>query len=305
MLRRLWPLCFLLISCATPAPKNRVLQEETTIRIALQKEPLKVSEIGLEEYLMGVLEGEIPQGWPLEALKAQAVAARTYTLYRKQNPRSDLYDLESTVDDQVFGVRQKREKRVHQAVEETWGEVLKKGEEPFPAYYHSCCGGRVEGAATIWNLDPKREEPFTVDSYCTACPNYSWEDEIPKSELVSLLADWGLEADRPWSLKIIGTTRSGRARELVLTTASGIKKINTNDFRRRLGYQRIKSNWFEVEEKGEAYLFRGHGSGHGVGLCQWGAKGMAEQGLGYKEILQFYYTGTTIEQWHELPVDME
>ncbi|MDO8462647.1 MAG: SpoIID/LytB domain-containing protein [Deltaproteobacteria bacterium] len=293
----------LLIGCATTqAPQRALFQEETTIRVALQKEPLKVSEIGLEEYLMGVLGGEIPREWPLEVLKAQAVAARTYTLYRKQNPRSEFYDLESTVEDQVFGPTGKKDKKIHQAVSETWGEVLKKGEEPFTAYYHSCCGGRLEEASTIW---AKGEEPFVTDSYCTACPSYSWEEEISKSELVSLLADWGLEADRPWSLKISLTTQSGRAKELVLTTSSGTKKISTNDFRRRLGYQRIKSNWFEIEEKEEVYLFRGHGSGHGVGLCQWGAKGMAEQGLTYQEILKFYYPDTTIEKWHPLSVDPE
>ncbi|MDO8643468.1 MAG: SpoIID/LytB domain-containing protein, partial [bacterium] len=156
----------------------------TMIRIAVQKDPLKVVTLPLEEYIQGVLQGEIPTDWPLEALKAQAVTARTYTLYRISHPANEEYDLETTVEDQVYKKSDEIPPSVQKAVQETAGEVLKKRGEIIPAFYHSCCGGITEDPAIIWGGPSLKS---VRDPNCLSCPNRSWEVEIGKERLREVL----------------------------------------------------------------------------------------------------------------------
>ncbi|MBI1909536.1 MAG: SpoIID/LytB domain-containing protein [Deltaproteobacteria bacterium] len=312
-LTRLAILLVLVAACASPLKRESIL-----LRVAVEKEPLQVLEIELENYLLGVLAGEVPEDWPIEALKAQAVAARTYALYRRSNPRSELYDLETTVEDQVFKNPSKGHpspkvsKRFRQAVAETAGEVLTSGEMPtpeaglIPAYYHSCCGGQTEAASSVWGgLDSGLPAPIK-DPYCKACPNFSWEERIPKAEITPLLFETeGEEGKETMTLTIQNRDPAGRVQQLSIRQNGKSRLITANDFRRTVGYQRLKSSWFDFKEEEEAYIFSGHGSGHGVGLCQWGAKGMAERGFPYSEILKFYYPQAVIQPWQRAPVDFE
>lgn len=287
-----------------------VQARETGIRV---KKDGTIHTVPLERYVEGVLMGEVPADWPLEALKAQAVAVRTYTLFRKQTPRSRDYDLEATVNDQVFSSSREVPASVHEAVMQTRGELLKKEDLLVPAYFHSCCGGQTEDPAEVWG----RWTPHAakvVDSYCQACPYTHWEYKASKEDLQGLLrrllADKNVDLSERWSLLVRERTAAHRVKTLVLKVGGLDYEIEAQKFRRTVGYSQLRSNWYDVVEDVEDIRFVGHGFGHGVGLCQWGAKGMAGAGFDYRAILQFYYPEAVIDgsasqaPQPEIPVDV-
>ncbi len=279
------------IGCTTlSAPSGGV-----PIRVAAEPGSTKVVEVPLERYVTGVLAGELYQDWPIEALKAQAVAARTYALYRKKNPRSDGVDLFADQNDQVFSKRTEHSPEVIEAVKETTGEVLVQNGEPFQAFFHSCCGGVIERADRVWpGLDSPPPTTTHKDPFCENCPSRHWDLEIERSELTELMEKGGISLDSDWSLEVAERDESGRVVRLLFRSSSGKNEISGTDFRRLVGNGRLKSTLFEVTELGESLIFSGKGFGHGVGLCQWGAKGMAEQGNNYRKILEFYYPGSEL-----------
>ncbi|MBI2067788.1 MAG: SpoIID/LytB domain-containing protein [Deltaproteobacteria bacterium] len=269
-----------IIHCASLGTKR-----EETIRIATQRNPLTIIEIPLEEYLIGVLQNEVFPNWPLEALKAQAVASRTYALYRREHPRTgENYDLESSVKDQLYLPETKTSPLILQAVQETEGEYLTYDDKIIPAFFHSTCGGVSEKAKDVWgepDISPLNQ--VHDDPYCEEAPYYFWEYEFALP---------GTDVD----LKVLRKTDSGRIDNLLLASTDHQEEFKGNDFRRRFGFDKVKSTLFDIyPEEGEARLV-GRGYGHGVGLCQWGAKGMADQGFHYEEILDFYYPGAGLKQ---------
>lgn len=266
-----------------------------TLRVAVaSQKKMQVKEIPIEKYLLGVLAREVPGDWPLEALEAQAIASRTYALYRKAHPRSKAYDIEATVSDQVYSHKNKPSRSIQQAVSETSGMVLTEHHELFPAFFHSCCGGQSESSDNVWpgvSADPVRQ--LHADPYCEACPRYQWEYRVDKAKLAYLLSPWIGTSGVVEHIKIDRRYPSARAAELVVQTKHHGKKIITGGaFRKALGYMQLPSTFFDVSDLPDEVVFTGRGFGHGVGLCQWGAKGMADEGKTYQEILQFYYPGS-------------
>ncbi|MBI2083265.1 MAG: SpoIID/LytB domain-containing protein [Deltaproteobacteria bacterium] len=277
MPKNLFLVFFLMMSCATTPPAS---QTSPTIRVAIQKEPLVIKEIPLEAYLMGVLAKEVLPDWPLETLKAQAVASRTYTLYRKEHPRSpeENFDIEVTVQDQVFALQEEYPPLITQAVQETAGQILQYDGKVFAAFYHSTCGGISEPAESVWS----GEAPFPVnqihpDPFCEDSPHSHWSYELDK--------------ENEGRIEILKRNETGRVALLDFQS----HEVSGNSFREMIGYQKIRSTLFEVEEEKDRILLSGRGSGHGVGLCQWGAKGMGDLGYTYQEILEFYYPGATLK----------
>ncbi|MDO8644134.1 MAG: SpoIID/LytB domain-containing protein, partial [bacterium] len=250
-----------------------------------------VHTVPLETYVEGVLMGEMPSDWPLEALKAQAVAARSYVLYRKQNPRNQDYDVQSTVHDQVYQSKKVPE-LVHEAVLQTKGEILKSNGKILPGYFHSCCGGVTEEPSAVWG-GPIEESVRVTDLSCSACPSVSWELTVPKSDLEfvleTLFLGQPLNFEGRWSLFVRERTASGRVKTFAWKNESQVLTFSAVNLRAKLGYERLKSTFLSVIEEEDSYRFEGKGFGHGVGLCQWGAKGMAEEGASYRDILSFYY----------------
>ncbi|MBI4374318.1 MAG: SpoIID/LytB domain-containing protein [Deltaproteobacteria bacterium] len=273
-------LLFLLSGCAH---RPRISGEGTVIRVAIQKEPLEVREIPIESYVIGVLAKEVHPDWPIESLKAQAVASRTYALYRKEHPRSASgdYDLEDTVQDQLFVEQKNPPSSLIQASGETAGEVLQYEGKIFPAFYHGSCGGIGEEAESVWPGEAVRPvNQIHPDPFCEASPPSNWSYELRKEE---------------GEIMSIERSSTGRVTSLVFKSADRTQKISGNRLREMIGYQKIRSTLFDVEEEADRVMISGHGSGHGVGLCQWGAKGMGDQGFTYREILEFYYPGATLE----------
>ena len=257
-----------------------------------------VNVLPMEEYLVGLVAAEMSVDWPVEALKAQAVASRTYAVYQRDARSSkwsdSIYDLESSVLDQVYDGAVKDDSRVREAVEGTKGEMLKKHGQVVKAFFHSACGGRTETALNVWG----EEKMFgTVkDPYCKRSPNSSWRYKISKPELASRLVKGGYPAETISSVSVERRRNDPRAATVAIDTGDQTIFLQGSDLRRIIGYENVKSTWFDVKLDGDRVSFPGHGFGHGVGLCQWGAKAQAEAGKNYREILKFYYPGTKIEK---------
>jgi stage II sporulation protein D len=256
---------------------------------------LVVDELPLEDYLVGLINCEISSLWPMEAVKAQAVIARTYALYQKESRKYALYHLESSVLDQVYEGVDIEDNRASRAVKETAGEVLTYAGKVIQAFYHSNCGGHTEAAVNVWGGDIAYLQGVDC-KYCQAAPAGRWEQRLPLKKVESLLKGAGYPVSGLCEIRPGRTNSSGRLREVALVTTKGGQSIPAVNFRKALGYSVIKSTNFTSQTLKDELLFEGAGNGHGVGLCQWGAKQRATEGFAYQEILQYYYPGVRMQK---------
>jgi stage II sporulation protein D len=242
-----------------------------------------INVLPLEEYLAAVLGGEMPASFPEEALKAQAVAARTYAMEKKLGSLGEPYYLGSSVLSQVYAGISREDARTKAAVKETRGQILTFHLQPIEAYFHASCGGRTESGRDALGRDLPYLKP--VDCPCGKLPQSHWSLKLSDDALEEAL---GHDAD---SLRVLSRTPTGRAQRLEV----GGHRMDATAFRAKVGYSRVKSLSFTVEEEGKGFLLRGKGYGHGAGLCQWGAKVYADRGWSYRKILAHYYPGTDLQ----------
>lgn len=254
---------------------------------------LVVNDLDIEDYLKGVIGAEIPHGWEFEALKAQAVASRTYALYQKRTAGNRPYHILATVNSQVYnGCDGERQNSVR-AVSDTKGLVIVYQGEIIPAFYHSSCGGHTENAAEFWGID----EPYLkgVDCECQEISKYGlWEKRISIAKIASALKRIGYRVNAIEDLEIASITPAGRVKSVMIRSAGRTTRVSGEALRAALGNTVILSSFFELELIDGQAVFSGRGSGHGVGLCQWGAKEMAQRGYGFQAILSHYYPGTNL-----------
>ena len=243
-----------------------------------------INVISLEEYLVGVLGGEMPKSFPPEALRAQAVAARTYALQRKLQSLDSEFHLGSDVLSQVYRGLSAEDERTRNAVEATRGMVLTFELSPIEAYFHASCGGKTASGLEALTRDLPYLQP--VDCPCGRLENVKWRTKIRSSELPDVFR----QGVRSMSVQ----SRTGTGRVQRLDAGSG-RTLEGSVFRERLGYSRVKSLQFELRRAHDAYELQGRGFGHGAGLCQWGAKLLAEEGWHFDEILSHYYPGTALQ----------
>jgi stage II sporulation protein D len=254
---------------------------------------LVVNELDIEEYLKGVVAAEIPPDWKFEALKAQAVAARTYALYRKHSAGNRPYHILSTVDSQVYSGNRGEQPQAVRAVRETRGVVITYHGQIIPAFYHSSCGGHTENADELWGID----EPYLkgVDCECQEISKYGlWEKRVPLSEVLSALRKMGYRLHDILDVGIGDITPAGRVKDVIIMHRGGKLMVPAEDLRAAIGNTQIPSVFFELELSGREAVFSGRGRGHGVGLCQWGAEEMALRGYNYQAIVGHYYPGTKL-----------
>lgn len=256
-----------------------------------------INELSLEDYLKGVINREISSAWEIDAVMAQAIVARTYALYKKRDRTNRFYDLESSVLDQVYGGAETEDARVRYAVENTEGLVLTYNDKLIKPYYFSTCGGYTEDGNNVWG-EAKPYLKMVRCKYCKSSPAFNWTQNLPLSKIESVLRSAGYRINGINSIKVLSQYDSGRIKKIRISGESGVATLTGVDFRRIIGYDVIKSTMFNVLIEGSSAVFKGKGSGHGVGLCQWGAKGMAEDGYNYKEILEHYFPGTIIRRWY-------
>ncbi len=249
-----------------------------------------VNNVPVEDYLVGLIGSEISPAWPIESIKAQAVAARTYAMNQVESSHrgnARPYDVTSTVMSQVYDGAHKEDERSRDGVLSTKGQVLLRGGAIFPAYFHSCCGGLTEHAHNVW---PGEEGPPQVeDRYCARSPKLIWNFRIPAAEFASRLRASGIQTGEILGVSTESESDSPRVENFIIQDQEGVKSVKATELRRIFGYSEIKSTWFTVKMEGGEIAFDGRGYGHGAGMCQWGAKGMADEGKTYLEILKFYY----------------
>src|SRR5271157_2239785 len=253
----------------------------------------------MEEYVAGVLAGETGNFKSDEALKAMAVAARTFAMHFGSRHALDGFDFCDTThcqDLRIAGI----DAHLRNIAASTAGEILWYDGEPAAAYYAANCGGTSEDGRFILGNDEARA-PFLrqhSDQYCVRNGGTQWRSEVSKRDVQSALAADGVNvAGTLRSVSVLNRTPSGRV-EFLRVSGSGTIMVPGLTFRsaigRHIGWDRLKSNWYEVSDAGSQLVFHGRGSGHGVGLCQIGAEVMGEEGHSYREILSFYYPGTKL-----------
>jgi stage II sporulation protein D len=249
-----------------------------------------VNALPIEEYVAAVTGAEMPLAFPPEALRAQAVAARTFAVFKKVEAVAEgrPWHLGATVLDQVYRGAAV-DARARAAAESTAGEVLVYEHAPIEAYFHSSCGGRTERGADALG----RDLPYLTSVACGACdasPRRRWSVRIPGAELARVVQLAGPVR----TARVVARTRSGRAERVELGDGRRKVALGAVDLRQRLGFDRLPSLAFDVRASGSAVVFEGRGSGHGAGLCQWGAAGLARAGEEYRAILARYYPGTEL-----------
>ena len=266
--------------------------------ISRENELVVVNELDLEKYLFGVVPCEIGpiEAGTYEAVKAQAVAARTFTLSRldvRQGLGFQLYD--SYLRDQEYRGAGSEVDLARKAVEETRGEVLTYKGQVAQALYHANCGG-VTGNGSQPYLKSVRDTPGHRKrgaAFCSGSRNYSWSTGMARSEFERKLAQLvGRDKVGLRSLRLEKDRVSGRVRKVHVNTRQGAFTIAGTDFRSGLG---LKSTLFDLTLRGNRVTIDGRGWGHGSGMCQDGAIEMARKGYGYRQILTHYYSGVALE----------
>jgi len=247
----------------------------------------------LESYVKSVVPGEMPSRWPVEALKAQAVAARTYALYHHLIRSGAPWDLMSTVEDQLFGGGRIPD-RARRAVEMTRGEVLVHDGRLFPAFFHSTCGGHTENPMSALGKPGFDFLEGVPCPYCRGSRHETWSARITAETLERRLRDAGYDVGRPITACVAQGPQEGSARSVRLEWPGGKVVIPAVEFRRAVGRMVVRSGRFRVIREDGAWLFRGRGLGHGAGMCQYGARGMAALGKSYRDILAYYYRNTEL-----------
>jgi stage II sporulation protein D len=261
---------------------------------------LVINQLPLEDYLVGLINCEISSAWPIEAVKAQAVIARTYALNRKAARVNALYHMESSVIDQVYDGCLIEDSRARRAVSETAGEVLSYGGTVIQAYYHSACGGKTEAAENVWGASLPYLKGVECQYCITSVSPPAWEQRLPLIEIEDRLRAAGYKLSGLTDIKPGVLNSRGRLKQVILVASRGGLSLTGDQFRKAVGYGVIKSTRFTVNiSQGEA-SFSGTGNGHGVGLCQWGAKQRALDGFGYREILSYYYPGTELKKFSDI-----
>lgn len=258
-----------------------------------------VSEMPIETYLEGVLPAEMPSSWPLEAMKAQAVASRSYMLSLMKQRENQHYDLDASVVDQAFqafGEDDAHMKRIKKIVKETKDLILVDSKDKvLRSFYHADCGGQTEEARYVWGDSPIRGT--VKDKSCPLSPWSSWQVTLARPVLKEKLATF-LKVPDSQKLKtvlIASRTPSGRVKNVDVVFSGGTHRISAQNLREVVGLSVVRSTQFESVWYGDEWRVKGRGYGHGVGLCQWGTRQMALDGQTFQKILQHYYPDASLK----------
>ena len=283
---------------AVPVSGDRFLFDGRPYRGTFQRQDdgTVVNVVDLEAYLYSVVSQEMPPSWPAAALQTQSVCARTYVLQRSDPRRT--YDLVPSELDQVYGGVAGETGAASAAVDATAGEVLAFGRGFASIAYSSCCGGHTESSADAWGNAALPYLSGVVCPWCSDSPNYHWQRNLAFDTLGERLARALPPAARVEDLRIDARDASGRARVVDVVTDLGDASVPGGVFRRSVGARVVPSLLIGAVARtpdGGGVQIDGTGLGHGVGLCQWGARGMALAGRASPEILSFYFPGTDIQ----------
>ncbi len=250
--------------------------------------------------MKGVVPKEMLASWPLEALKAQAVAARTYVLYQVGKRRDQSYHVDATVRSQVYGGAEAEREVSSRAVEETRGEVLTYEGKPIIAYFHAHSGGFTEDAGSVWGVSLPYLQAVR-DPYSIEAGEQQWEHAIALSDLSALVQQGRGGIGTVQDVLSVERSASGRIESVRLVGVQGDNRLSGNSFRLKVGAGKMRSTLANFRLSGQNLRVSGQGFGHGVGMSQWGAYAMSKRGMSYREILSFYYPGAVLERFSSEP----
>ena len=306
-----------------------------------------INELPFDQYLYSVIPSEMPAAWHLEALKAQAVAARSYALVTIGRHTDQGFDLCSTEHCQAYkGLEQEKESST-QAVNATKGKILLYNGKPISAFFHSSSGGHTEDSENVWGTKTDYIRGVE-DKYCLGSPHDNWTIELDKAEIKKKLSESGIDLGDITDIRILDVSSYGRVTKLEIKGTKAARVFEKEKIRNIIGTRTMKSIWYNLETDADifvkgtlsgnvdpgrtsdmyivsasgktkiyspsnrvsvkgmngvkeynvipvTYTFNGKGFGHGLGMSQYGAKGMAEAGYNYKEILEHYYKGAIVQ----------
>jgi stage II sporulation protein D len=253
-----------------------------------------VSTVPLEQYLYSVVSREMPSSWPAAALQVQAIVARTYVLLRSSPTRE--YDLVPSEADQVYTGMDAEHPQTTAAVDATAGQVLRFGNGFAEALYSSCCGGHTESNGNAWGGAPVPYLQGVQCGHCNDSPWYAWRQDVALTRILQALPQLQTIGEVS-TVSLDPPDASGRSQFWTFTGTTGTQRVKAADVRRALGTRALPSllvRSVSVTQAPERITIEGGGLGHGVGLCQWGARGMALGGAAAREIVAYYYPGTGI-----------
>lgn len=256
-------------------------KEKSEMYITLKDEEI-VSNLLLEDYIIGVIACEMPAEFHEEALKAQAVASRTYASYMMQT-REEEYDIVSTIDDQCYidieemkskwqKAFQKYYNLIHDIVAKTQGIIMKKNDKIFKSFYFSMSNGFTENSQDVFK---EQDIKSVASSWDKNVKNFEVSKNYTYDELMSILGEFE-------NISIISRNATNR----VLKVRVDEKEYTGIEFRKLLS---LRSTDFKITKEGDIYIVTTYGYGHGVGMSQYGANEMAKKGSSYQEILKYYY----------------
>lgn len=319
-------------------------------------EIIVINYLNLDDYLYGVIPREMPASFHMEALKAQAIGARTYVLYNINKHSGEGYNICDTTHCQVYGGMDGEHERTNKAVDETKGIVITYNGNIIDAVYHSNSGGYTEDSKEAWG----GYVPYLTgveDKYSIGFSGSQWQFTMKAEEISKRMMNSGTNVGNILDMDIIERSPNGRVSKLRIIGEFGEEVLNKSQIRQVLGTNELKSTWFDIERGGEAtykeiyaidgnystpktinmdssyivdenfntrllkpkelniidkyktstitsidkypngnFIIRGKGYGHGVGMSQWGAHGMANEGYTFEEILKHYYTDAEIRK---------
>lgn len=278
----------------------KTIEVPETIRVLLNDG--SIEELDLDTYLYSVVQSEMGLNYkasdmtsskpvPLESLKAQAVASRSYAVYRILHMGADVdYHVTSTTSSQVYKTNLNINERVIEAVDSTSGQVVIHDGEVACTYFYSTSGGHTEASENVWTAALPYLRGVSDDYEIDVTNCSSWTCSYTFSEIEKLFPEIGSLRD----VEIIDRSENDRVIELDIVGSKKTKTLIKNTIRTTMGASRIRSQWFDVEVGDDEVIFTGRGYGHGVGMSQNGAIGMGLEGFTYDEIINWYYTDIEI-----------
>ena len=255
-----------------------------------------VNHVNIEKYLYGVVPKEMSWLWSHEALKAQAIASRTYALYIREKQQSGkCYDLTATTASQVYGGLSAEKEQASKAVDDTFGKVMLFDENLIIAYFHANSGGYTESSKNVWGADIPYLKSVS-DIYSSIPVEKKWSHTLSYKKISHLLSGSKRKPGKIKAIKPELRSPSGRIKSFLVISNKGRIRYRSNHFRMKIGATDLKSTCFNIKSGKFRVTFEGRGYGHGVGMSQWGAHQMALSGRLYSDILKHYYQGVRIAE---------
>jgi stage II sporulation protein D len=310
---RVAPLKDPVISIGSPAPfavqaasnggRSLSRRYNGSLAVAVQDGALTlINDVDIDSYVASTLASEISPGWAVEAVKAQAIAARTYAARAADHAKTRAFDVTDDTSSQVYRGLDGIAPAFSSAVAATSGLILTAGGAPADVFYSSSCGGHTAGSIELTGrpgppyLEGIADADASGRAYCASAPYFAWKNSIARDAMARALE---IPADRLAGVSVAERWPGGRVKRLRVSRADGPdfdfdgRRFYVN-VAEALGYKVLPSSLFDIALDGSAFAVTGHGLGHGVGMCQWGARGRADAGMTAEAILAAYFPGTKI-----------